>query len=55
MLISNMFVTIGILLGTVSMYFPIVNYFNYKFNKVNKNVSLSLIEDLDLNIDPFEY
>lgn len=43
-----MFVTVGILLGIVSMYFPIVNYFNFKFNKKNKNVSLSLIEDLDL-------
>ena len=43
-----MFVTVGILLGIVSMYFPIVNYFNFIFNKKNKNVSLSLIEDLDL-------
>ena len=33
MLICNMFVTVGILLGIVSSYFPLVNYFNYKLNK----------------------
>lgn len=55
MLICNMFVTIGILLGIVSMYYPLVNYFNFKLNKQDKNISLSLIEDLDLNIDPLDY
>ena len=50
-----MLVTIGILLGIVSMYYPIVNYFNFKINKKNNNISLSLVEDLDLNIDPAEY